>query len=106
MYPCLQETADGVVLRVQVQPRSSRNQLVGLQGDALKIKLTSPPVEGAANKACCDYLAKLFGIAKGAVRLVAGGKSRQKRILLVGLDGQTVSQILGSHLCCTRLTSG
>jgi len=64
MYPCLCGTADGVVLQIQVQPRSSRNQLVGVQGESLKIKLTSPPVEGAANKSCCAYLAKMFGLPK------------------------------------------
>lgn len=98
MYPCLRETADGVIVQIQVQPRSSKNQLVGLQGDALKIKLTSPPVEGAANKACCAYLAKIFGIAKSSVELIAGDKSRQKRILLNGLDAQTVTAVLQSHL--------
>ena len=98
MYPCLRETAAGVILSVQVQPRSSRNKLVGLQGDALKIKLTSPPVEGTANKSCCDYLAKIFGIAKGSAELVAGDKSRQKRILLAGLDVKSVSAVLDSLL--------
>lgn len=98
MYPCLRETADGVVVQIQVQPRSSKNQLVGLQGDALKVKLTSPPVDGAANKACCAYLAKLFGVAKGAVELIAGDRSRQKRVLLKGLDAQTVETVLRAHL--------
>jgi uncharacterized protein (TIGR00251 family) len=98
MYPCLSETERGVVLQVQVQPRSSRNQLVGLQGEALKIKLTSPPVEGAANKACCAYLGKLFGLAKSSVELLAGEKSRQKQFLLRGLDRQTAAAILREHL--------
>ncbi|WP_303720334.1 DUF167 domain-containing protein [Malonomonas rubra] len=97
-YPCLKENVVGVILQIQVQPRSSRNQLVGLQGDALKIKLTSPPVDGAANKACCAFLAKVFGVAKGDVELVAGDKSRQKRILLNGLDLATAEQILKSQL--------
>jgi uncharacterized protein len=98
MYPCLGETVAGVTLQLRVQPRSSRNQIVGLQGDALKIKLTSPPVEGAANKACCAYLAKLFGIAKSSVDLIAGDKARRKRVLLHGLDLQTVSTVLKTHL--------
>ena len=98
MLPCLRQTADGVVVQVLVQPRSSQNRLVGLQGGGLKIKLTSPPVEGAANQACCAYLAKLFGIAKGSVQLVAGEKSRQKRLLLKDLDIQTVSTILQQQL--------
>lgn len=97
-YPCLKENVVGVILQIQVQPRSSRNQLVGFQGDALKIKLTSPPVDGAANKACCAFLAKVFGVAKGDVELVAGDKSRQKRILLNGLDLATAEQILKSQL--------
>ena len=98
MYPCLRETAAGAVLQIQVQPRSSCNQLVGLQGDRLKIKLTSPPVDGAANKACCAYLAKLFRIAKGDVELLAGDKSRQKSFLLHGLDIPMATDILESHL--------
>jgi len=86
MLPCLQETTAGVVLHLQVQPRSSKNQLVGLHGDLLKVKLTSPPVDGAANKCCCEYLAKVFQIAKGRVELIGGDKARQKRILLHGLE--------------------
>ncbi|WP_244151817.1 DUF167 domain-containing protein [Malonomonas rubra] len=85
-------------MSLQVQPRSSRNQLVGLQGDVLKIKLTSPPVEGAANKACCAYLAKLFGISKSSVVLVAGDKSRQKRILLKGVEMPQAEVVLNQNL--------
>jgi len=98
MLPCLQETTAGVVLQLRVQPRSSRNQLVGLQGDALKIKLTSPPVDGAANKACCTYLAKLFDLTKSEVELVAGDKSREKRILLRGISLQKAAEVLRSCL--------
>ena len=98
MFSCLRETTDGIVLHIQVQPRSSRNQLVGVQGGLLKVKLTSPPVDGAANKSCCAYLAKLFGIAKRDVELVSGEKSRQKRILLIGLDVQSVTDVLQAHL--------
>lgn len=82
MLPCLDETSDGVYLRLYVQPRSSRNQLVGLHGDALKIKLTSPPVDGAANKNCCEYLAKLLGVAKSHIIIVNGETTRQKRVLI------------------------
>lgn len=101
MLPCLQQSADGVVLRVLVQPRSSRNQIVGLQGDSLKVKLCSPPVEGAANKSCCEYLAKLFGISKGCIKLIAGDKARQKRVLLLKVDLATVEKILHSNLSIT-----
>ncbi len=101
MLPCLQQSAEGVVLRVLVQPRSSRNQLVGLQGDLLKVKLCSPPVEGAANKSCCEFLAKLFGISKGCVTLIAGDKARQKRVLLRNIDLAGVESILHVKLSTT-----
>ncbi|HEY5672992.1 MAG TPA: DUF167 domain-containing protein [Malonomonas sp.] len=98
MFPCLQESVDGVVLCLQVLPRASRNQLVGLQGDLLKIKLSAPPVEGAANKGCCEYLAKLFGVSKGRVELLTGEKSRQKRVLLRGVDLDSAKTILRENL--------
>jgi len=86
------------VIALQVQPRSSRNQIVGLQGELLKIKLTSPPVEGAANKSCCEFFAKLLHLAKGQVELVSGDKSRQKRILLRNQTLQQVEALLKEHL--------
>ncbi|HEX9776646.1 MAG TPA: DUF167 domain-containing protein [Geopsychrobacteraceae bacterium] len=97
-FPCLKQHEDGVLLNLNVQPRSSKNQLVGLLDDALKIKLMSPPVDGAANKCCCAYLAKLFGIARGRVTLVSGEKSRRKVILLRGLELCLVENVLETHL--------
>jgi hypothetical protein len=94
MLDCLKAQAGGTVITLYVQPRAGRNQIVGLQGDSLKVKLTSPPVEGAANKCCCDYLAKLFKLPKSKVELIAGDKARHKRVLLHGLDVQTVAVIL------------
>ena len=88
-----------MILAVQVIPRASRNQLVGLQGDRLKIKLTSPPVDGAANKCCCEYLAGIFHLAKNQVELLSGGKSRQKRILLHQVSLKDAGMTLDSHLC-------
>lgn len=98
MFPCLRDAAEGVVLELQVLPRSSRNQIIGLQGSALKVKLSSPPVDGAANKCCCLYLAKLFGVARGRVELVAGDKARRKRVLLHGLDLRQASRALQNYL--------
>lgn len=84
----LQVVADGVILDLHVQPRASRNQIAGVQGEALKVRLTSPPVEGAANKLCGEYFAKLLGVAKGEVSLVAGERSRHKRLLVRGVDAE------------------
>jgi len=88
MEPFIEVTAEGVVLRLQVLSRSSKNQIVGSYGDALKVKLTSPPVDGADNKCCRDYLAKLFRVAKTDVIILGGETSRKKRVLIrgVGLD--------------------
>ena len=71
---------------------------MGLQGELLKIKLVAPPVEDAANKACCEYLAGFFGLAKGKVVLLAGKKSRQKTILLRGYDPLTAVNAINSYL--------
>jgi uncharacterized protein (TIGR00251 family) len=71
-------TKDGIRLAVRLQPRASRNQVVGIMGDRLKVALTAPPVEGAANAACQAFLAELFKVSKGSVRLIGGEKSRDK----------------------------
>ena len=81
----LHAVAEGIIIDLHVQPRASRNQIAGVQGEALKVRLTSPPVEGAANKLCGEYFAKLLGVAKGEVRLVAGERSRHKRLLVRGV---------------------
>ena len=76
----------GVLLRLFVQPRASRNEIVGAQGEELKLRLTSPPVDGAANRLCCEFLAKELQVAKSAVELVGGESSRHKRLLVHGVD--------------------
>jgi uncharacterized protein (TIGR00251 family) len=85
MPACLSQTDDGLLLDIHVQPRASRNELSGLQGGYLKVRLTSPPVEGAANKLCREFFAKLLGVAKSRVTLVSGQKSRHKRLLIEGV---------------------
>lgn len=75
---------DGTLLSVKVQPRASANELCGPLGDVLKIKVTAPPVDAAANEALRDFLAERLDCAKGRVELVRGQTSRQKIILLHG----------------------
>ena len=84
MFAFLHEVPGGVTIDLWVQPRASRNEIIGLQGEELKVKLTSPPVDGAANKLCCEFFAKTVGVGKGLVRLVGGEKSRHKRLLIEG----------------------
>lgn len=78
----LQETEEGITFRALIQPRASKNMIAGIHDDALKIKLTAPPVEGAANKMCISFLAKCLGLPKSAVDIRSGRSSRKKRILI------------------------
>lgn len=94
MPACLTQTDEGLLLDVHVQPRACRNELAGLQGDSLKVRLTSPPVEGAANKLCREFFAKLLGVAKSRVTLVSGEKSRHKRLLIEGVTLEDVEKKL------------
>jgi uncharacterized protein (TIGR00251 family) len=95
---CLGVTRDGVVLRVRVQPRSSKTELAGMAGEFLRVRVNAAPVEGAANKACCVLLAKLFGIARGRVDVIAGTRSREKQILLRGVDAESALSRLSNLL--------
>ena len=78
----LKDHPEGLVLRVRVQPKASRNAIKGVHGEALKIALTAPPVDGAANKACIAFLAKKLGLAKSAIEILSGHASRNKRLLI------------------------
>jgi uncharacterized protein len=80
--PFIQESNNSIVLKVFIQPRSSKNMIAGRHGDALKIKLTAPPVGGAANKMCMQYLSKWLNIPKSSIEIISGQASRTKRVLL------------------------
>ena len=80
------ETAEGVIVNVRAQPRSSRAGIDGLFGaDALKVRIRSAPVDGKANKELIDVLADAFGLPKSAVVFKGGETSKTKRLLLRGL---------------------
>ena len=85
--PCLQLTADGsLLLRLHVQPRAAHNQVAGLQGEALKLRLTSPPVDGKANKAVLATLARLLELPKSCLSLRSGLQSRSKTVRIENAD--------------------
>jgi uncharacterized protein (TIGR00251 family) len=88
------ETGEGVTFAVHVQPRASRNELCGLQGEELKLRLTSPPVDDAANRLCIEFLAKLLGVAKSHVSIIAGTKSRHKIIRVTGITAAKVIALM------------
>ena len=76
----VRQTSRGLIVRVRVQPRAAVDAVAGRHGDALRIRLTAPPVEGAANRACLKFLAKTLKVPVGALEIVAGGRSRDKQI--------------------------
>lgn len=89
-------TADGegVRLTVKVQPRSNRNQVVGVEGDALKVKIAAPPVDGEANRALLAFLAEKLGVAKSRLRILSGESGRRKVIFIGGVDPAEVAKRL------------
>ena len=72
----------GPKFSIYLQPRSTRNQIVGLHGDTLKMKIKAPPVDGAANKMCISILAKALKVPKSAIEIVSGQTARTKRLLI------------------------
>ena len=71
---------EDLLLRVHAQPRASRDEIAGVHGDALKIRVAAPPVDGEANAALCRFLGKLFGVAKSAVSVERGDTGRAKTV--------------------------
>lgn len=97
--PCLAVLPDGsLLLHLLVQPRASHNALAGLHGDQLKLRLTTPPVDGKANKAVIAYLAKLCHLPKSAFTLKSGHQSRSKTLLVSGIEQQALQEVLLRHL--------
>lgn len=90
----LREIEAGVVLKVSVQPKASRNEATGIHDGALKLRLTAPPVEGAANAACLAFLAQLFQVQKSRVRILRGHRSRLKWIQIEGVTREMILEPL------------
>ena len=84
----ISEKDGGVVIRVKVKPRASRERIEGAGPEGLVVRLTAPPVDNAANEALVGMLAKTMGVAKSAVTVVAGGKSRSKTVRVEGVGVQ------------------
>ena len=81
-------------IKVMVLPRSSRTQIIGIEDDTYKVKLTAPPVEGKANKALIELLARRLGIGKGRVDIVSGSRSRLKTVRIYGLSSEEVTSFM------------
>ena len=90
----LHETASGITFAVRVQPRAKRNAVSGELGEALKISLTAPPIDGRANDACIEFLAELLGVPGSSVTIISGHSSRNKVVRVDGLALETLRQRL------------
>lgn len=90
----IRETGTGLMVPLHVQPRARRTQIAGIHNGALKVKISAPPVDDAANRAIVDYFSKTLGLPKSHVQIVAGQKSRDKLLCISGISLQAFRALL------------
>jgi uncharacterized protein len=88
------EAQQGAALVVHIQPKASRTECVGLHGDALKIRVAAPPVDGAANDELIRFVARLLTIRSSAIRIESGMSGRRKRMMIHGVSAERVRAVL------------
>lgn len=101
----IHETASGSTFAVKVHPKAKRDAITGEMGDALKLSLTAPPVEGRANAACIDFFAKLLKAPRSSITIASGQNSRNKVIRVAGLSAKEVESRLTPKLQIPRASS-
>ena len=94
--PRNKEGSEAVTLSVRIQPRASKNEIVTMESGGLKIRLTAPPVDGAANEALVKFLATTLSIPKSHVEIVSGHTSREKVVRISGISNAEVKRLLNS----------
>ncbi|HEY8279552.1 MAG TPA: DUF167 domain-containing protein [Bdellovibrionota bacterium] len=94
----LKEHAEGTLIQIHTQPKASRTAIVGRHGDALKVAVQAPPVDGAANEALQEFLSEVFGLARSKVRLRQGASSRKKTFQLIGLTLEQARNLVEKEL--------
>lgn len=93
--PAVEARADGVLLRVKVQPKASRNAILGEQGGRIRIALTAPPVEGAANDSLVKFLADILHVRRQQIVIKGGEHGREKSLLVQEITVEQVNSVLG-----------
>ncbi len=91
-HPWYRWQGDDLILSLRLQPRASRDEVVGVQGDALKIRITAPPVDGKANSYLIKFLAKLFDVPTARVTLLSGDTARDKRVC-ISRPGRLINEV-------------
>ena len=95
MTDWLRSDGDGVILNLHIQPGAKKTEIVGLYGDALKIRLAAPPVDGKANAALVAFIAAKVGAGRTAVEVISGQTSRAKRVRVAGISPADALKGLG-----------
>ncbi|MFQ5508496.1 MAG: DUF167 domain-containing protein [Leptospirillia bacterium] len=91
----IRQVPGGVRLTLRLQPRASHNKVMGVHGNAIKVAITAPPVEGKANKHVIRFLARLLGVPQSAVTIVSGELARDKVVEVMGVDPEQAAGKLG-----------
>ncbi len=91
----IRDDASGASIQVRVHPRARKNAITGELGDALKVSLTTPPVEGRANEACIEFFAKLLKVPRSSVTIASGRASRNKVIRVAGISAAELRNRIG-----------
>ncbi len=94
----VEETPEGIIFSVRVQPRASKREISGIQGDALKVRLTAPPVEGAANAQCRKLLAEALQVNISHITILSGLQGRLKRVRVIGITKEKFFNLLSPFL--------
>ena len=89
------ESESGVTFAAKVHPRAKTNAITGEVGDALKLSLTAPPIDGRANEACIEFFAKLLKVPRSSVTIASGQSSRNKTIRVAGMSSAQVRERIG-----------
>lgn len=89
---------DRVIIRLHLQPRASKTEICGVQGDELKVRVTSPPVDDAANRLCIEFFSRIFRTAKSNISIISGHKSRHKRLQIIGATPEESRAIISGLL--------
>jgi len=88
----IRETSKGLLLPVRVVPRASKDEIQGVHGDALKVRLQAPPVEGKANQALIRFLSDALDIPRAQFSIASGETGRNKAVLIAGINTQHLSE--------------
>ena len=90
----VEDSSQGAILNIRLQPKARREEIVGLHGESLKVAVRAPPVDGAANNALIRLLSKRLGVARRSIMIISGHTGRSKRVCLHGVEADALRRTL------------